>query len=155
MFFKKKPRDEIDEIREAMEEPIEEYPSPRPSRPMTAAAMPAAPSNVGAPLFVKVEKYREIITTIQEMKLFASGIKQLFSILSELEALRSDTINIMRATVQRLEKSMSEIDAELLRPRGLTIETSQPAADVSHVENTLEELQNQLAALRKELHEMR
>ena len=52
------------------------------------------------------------------------------------------------------EKSMGEIDAELLRPRGISMETAQPA-DVSHVESTLEDLQNQLAALRKELHEMR
>jgi hypothetical protein len=148
-----------------MEKPLEEKPVVRarpmqmpPAQPAQRAPVyrePMTPQQAepGAPLFVKVEKYREILTTLQEMKLFVSGVKQLFAILHELETVRGDAINVMRATVQRLEKSMMEVDSELLRPRGVSLGDISPSE--GHIENTLEDLQNQLAELRKELQSMR
>jgi hypothetical protein len=161
MFFKKKPEHDIAEIKEAMEKPIEEIPTAPRMKPVPAPVqrvyrepIEVAPkTESGAPLFVKVEKYREILTTLQEMKLFVSGVKQLFAILHELETVRGDAINVMRATVQRLEKSMMEVDSELLRPRGVSLGDISPSE--GHIDNTLEDLQNQLAELRKELQSMR
>ncbi len=109
-----------------------------------------------APLFVKVEKYREVITSIQEMKLFISGVKDTFSILQELENVRSDAINIMKVTVQRLEKATMELDSELLRPRGVNISPfEQGETEAKHIESSLTELQKQLLELKQELQGMR
>lgn len=109
-----------------------------------------------APLFVKVDKYREILSGIQEMKIFVSGTRQLFNVLHELETVRTDAINIMRATIQRLEKSIVEIDSELLRPRGVGVsDVVQGNVEAQHLEDSLTELQTQLAGLRKELQELK
>lgn len=158
MFFRKRDeRHDVEDIKEAMERPMEEVPSmPRQAPPTITPPVHRMEPEIGAPLFVKVEKYREILTTLHEMKLFVSGVKQLFTVLHELETVRSDAVSIMRATVQRLEKSMLEIDSELLKPRGVMMGSAMAGdAGVSHIEDTLTELQNQLGDLRKELQGLR
>jgi len=114
--------------------------------------MPSIPDSRDAPLFVKVDKYKEVLSLIQEMKVFISGIKQLFNILQDLEALRIDAIKIMKATIQRLERRMIEMDSDLLRPKGYEAPLMSPVeAEASHVEDSLTELQGEIARMRREL----
>ncbi|MFH0949151.1 MAG: hypothetical protein V1802_01560 [Candidatus Aenigmatarchaeota archaeon] len=108
-----------------------------------------------APLFVKVEKYKEILITIQELKTFLVGMKQLFSVMHELESVRSDALNILRATLQRVEKNVVEIDSEFLRPKGLDLPITRDDMELRHIETSLSDLQHQLGTLRKELSEFK
>lgn len=147
MLFRKERKDELEDIKNAMEEEPTVLPPPMEPNYQDVKR------EISAPLFVKVEKYREILSSVQEMKIFIAGVRQLFNILNELEAVRSDAIKIMRATLQRLEKGVLEIDNELLRPRGLIAEAR--GEEASHIESSLEELQRNLADLRRELQEMK
>lgn len=105
-----------------------------------------------APLFVKVDKYREILRDIHELKLYNSGLKQLLDLIHDLETLRTDAYKVVRATSQRMEKTLVEVDSELLRPRGAIMsEISREDTEVRHVEGALSELQKQLADLKREL----
>ncbi|MBI2971301.1 MAG: hypothetical protein HYY37_02685 [Candidatus Aenigmarchaeota archaeon] len=144
MFFHAK-KQETKEIKQAIEEP---YPAPQQQE---IVQEPAAP--MSAPLFVKVEKYREILSDVQEMKVFIEGVKQLLGVVNDVEAVRADAIKMLRATVQRLEKTVTEVDSELLRPKGFEIETP-GEIEIRHIEGSLSDLQHQLAALRKELQEL-
>ncbi len=146
MFFKRKPDKEkqYEEIKKGMDEfsePHEEFIERKPE--MTAA-----------PLFVKVEKYQTVLSSISEMRSFVSNMKQLFNVLYELETVRNDSLKIMRANVQRLEKSLLEIDSELLRPKGLDM-PPYTEGEVHHIEDSLGELQRQLSDLRRELQELK
>ncbi len=173
MFFRRKEDDEraeIRDIKQAMEEHDEEFPTikpimrpnypafnpefaPEPPKPVyDRVAMPRAERETSAPLFVKVDKYREVLTTIHEIKLFVSSTKQLFSVLHEVETLRADAINVMRATLQRIEKSITEIDAELLRPKGISLSDMNIATtEIKHLGDSLDEMQKQLYDLRQQM----
>ena len=145
MFFKKdKPSKDMREIKNIMDMPEEHEEMP----------LPVVERETGAPLFVKVDKYRDIIKTIQELKLFVSSTKQVFIVLQEADNLRADAINVLRATVQRLERSILEIDSELLRPHGVGISDTK-SSEVGHLESSLEELQKQLMDLKRELQGMK
>lgn len=148
MFFsKKEKKPDIEEIKEAVE-PQEEAREP--------GVYEKEVPEESAPLFVKVEKYEEILRNVREMMAFVSGIKQLFAILNEIESVRSDAIKIMRATVQRLEKDMIQIDSELLRPKGVEVGEKEPGeAELYHIEDSLSDLQKQLATLRRDLQELK
>ncbi|MBI5061036.1 MAG: hypothetical protein HZB67_01870 [Candidatus Aenigmarchaeota archaeon] len=108
-----------------------------------------------APLFVKVEKYRDVLATIAEIRMFVSSMKQLFAVINDLEALRSDAHKIMRATVQRMDKALIEIDTELLRPRGFEIDLPASETEVHQIEDSLTDIQKQMTALKRELEGMR
>jgi GTP1/Obg family GTP-binding protein len=146
MFFKRK-KDDVDDIKEAMAGPVPEF--------QEIHQYHEKPREDFAPLFVKVEKYRELLAAIAEIKMFISGMKQLFVIINDLEALRTDANKIMRATIQRLEKSITEIDSELLRPRGFEVEFPAAEIEVHQIEDSLTELQKQMASLKRELEGMK
>jgi hypothetical protein len=96
------------------------------------------------PLFVKVDKYHSVISSIKEMKTFVSGTMQLFEVMEELETVRDDAIGIMKVTAKHLEEKLANVDASLLRPFG-------DVPDPQPQETSLAELQKQLAALKLEL----
>ena len=151
MFFRKEKKDDISEIKNAVMSDdlhdVDDFLKPAPREIQRES---------GAPLFVKVEKYREVLTRVQEMKIFVSGVKQLFNVLSEIESVRADALKIFKVTVQRLENSIAEIDSELLKPRGLDLgDVSYGETEVRHIEGSLSDLQKQLMDLRRELQEMK
>ncbi len=170
MFFTRK-KSPNEEIKRAIEEETatpeisdaersEDFPQPPPREayiPETREEPIIRPQAMEtAPLFVKVDKYKEILTSIQEMKIFISGTKQIFNVIYELESIRGDALKILKATLQRLEKSVAEIDTDLLRPRGFeTSDITQGETEVTHIEGSLTELQKQLADLRRELQELK
>ncbi|HLD83614.1 MAG TPA: hypothetical protein VI979_02050 [archaeon] len=172
MFFQKKA--EMQDIKKAVSEesmtPAQKFYPPRESRVAEGQeddavqkavrsqedyTLPAAENRGTAPLFVKVDKYYGILKDIQEMKMFLSGTKHLYHVLEEVENVRNDTLKVMRATIQRLEKSVTEIDSSLLRPREGEYPTSQDNPEVRHIEGSLNELQSQLDVLKKELQSMK
>src|SRR3989344_6448218 len=174
MFFKtnkndKDKKDDLKEIKEAMTvedketeehddilglEDLPETPSsPQPQVPQTYK-MPA--KEEGAPLFVKVDKYRALIISVEDMKNYIEGLKQLFNVMYDIETMRGDTLKILKATTVKLEKTLTEIDYELLRPKGYnTEELGVEEPDVMHLEGSLTDLQRQLQELKRELQELR
>ncbi len=149
MLFRKKDdyRSEMQDIKDIMEEPLEEIPT---SQPHIASS--AVRQDFSAPLFIKVDKYKEVLSTVQEIKLFISVLKQFFAVIHEAEAVKSNAISIMQATIQRVEKSITEIDTELLRPKGISIsEMGGATPEIMQLENTLTDMQKQISNLRQHL----
>lgn len=155
MFFKKK-GDDLKNIKEAIEgkEPEGMEIIPLENYQEYEEENPSLPREMAAPLFVKIDKYRDVLQSVNEMKLFVSGTKKIFGVLQELEDIRNDSLKIMRATVQRLEKTLTEIDTELLRPRGVNMDIS-PVGEMAHIEESLNDLQKQLVGMKKDLQELK
>jgi hypothetical protein len=157
MIFRKKNEDEdYSEIKDAINsEPDEDYVE-MPKKTAYSQEFPARREEESAPLFVKVEKYREILNSMQEIKIFVSGMKQLFNILHDIETVREESLKIMRATIQRFERCVVEIDTELLRPKGADVGIVQRGTEeVKYIETSLAELQKTLSSLREELKDFR
>ena len=161
MFFRKRPSRQqnvsLDEIREAMREPegFQEPLQRQPSLPVPSNQLPypLPRERETAPLFVKLEKYRHITATVQDMKSFVSVVKQLFGVMHEIDTIRSEALTVMKATVQRLEKNLVDLENELLMPKGIEMERDYEEAELSQIESSLLDLQKQLSSLKKELQE--
>ena len=75
--------------------------------------------------------------------------------MKEIEEMRMQSVNVLRATMQRLEKSVVEIDSGLLRPKGVDMRSlTQADPDMHVIEDSLTDLQTQIKDLKKVLHEM-
>jgi hypothetical protein len=112
------------------------------------------PHDGTAPLFVKVDKYYDILKNVQETKMFLSGAKQLYALMAEIESMRTDALNLMKITLQKLEKNTTQIDSEFLRPGEKEFPISHETQDVQNFETSLNELQGQLNSLKKDLRSM-
>lgn len=117
-------------------------------------------SYVPAPLFVKVEKYKEIITTIQEIKTLLTGLRNLFLLLDEIDQAKGDTINTLRITLQRIEKNIMQLDANFLKTGSDEIEKVKESikpktVEAEELENSLKQLYDELSAMKSEIEKMK
>lgn len=161
MFFKKRDNTGADEIKRAVEEAPAKESEPTIHDFEVEDLPPDLPGGVRydapdtAPLFVKLDRYKDLLDRIQEMKAFNAGLKQTFAVVHEAEAVRMDALKIMRATVQRMDKTLAEIDTSMVRPRGIDLDKAYPDTETRYIESSLTELQRQLATLRRDLQELK
>ena len=152
-FSRKERRYDENEIKRAVESDpmdIEQFPAPvsQEKKIYEPSGIPAE-----APLFIKVEKYREIAASVNEMRLFISGIKQVFLTMNEIQEVQQNTVNILRVSVQRLEKSMEWIDKALLKPAGFE-ELPQIGLESRQIEQSLLDLQREIGSLKRDIEKL-
>jgi len=148
VFWKKKePKPEIREIKEAVSAP------PAPPLPkMELAPMPERPKF--APLFIKIERYQEVLRSIGSMKLVLASLRELLMLRKELERIKADSDSLLEKNIKEIEAVTGRLDAEFVRPKSaerpefLGIERPAELAGVgeyvSDLQSELEKLESRL-----------
>lgn len=109
-----------------------------------------------APLFVKMDKYRQILTTIGNLKTALAIVNNSLSTLHQIEKVRDDTFDIIRDLTNKMDDKLIELDNNLLRPAGYrgTEESMEEKQDIRGIEATVADLQGQISQLKTELGKM-
>jgi len=106
-----------------------------------------------APLFVKLDRYRQILNTMNYLKNTMNMVKNTFSILNELEKIRMENLKLIQETIEKADKKILTLDSEFMRPSGF-IEEMPELTDVESLEATLVDLREQVGQLKSELKNM-
>jgi len=72
-----------------------------------------------APLFIKLDRYRNILHTISDLKSTVTKVKNAFEMFSEMERVKAENLRVIEAAVQKVESRLADLDSEFLRPSGL------------------------------------
>ncbi len=106
-----------------------------------------------APLFVKMDRYRQILTTIGNLKTALMIVKNSLGTLKQIEKVRDDTFNIVSDIVEKMDEKLIALDNDLLRPAGYHDGGMEPEEkqDIRTIEATVSDLQGQIEQLRLEL----
>jgi len=108
-----------------------------------------------APLFVKINRYRGIISSVIYMKNALKVLLNSFAILKELDRVRDQTNGVVNDTLNGIEKKLIELDNDLIRPTGFNMEApSDDYSDHHNVEATVSDLRSQIKQLKNELEKM-
>jgi len=107
-----------------------------------------------APLFVKIDRYRQILSAIGYLKTSMIMIKNSLMTLTELDKARDETIKLVKDAAAKLENRISSLDQELIRPSGYHEIAEPEYQDVETVEATVADLKGQIEQLRSELQTM-
>ena len=73
--------------------------------------------------------------------------------MNELQEIQNNSVNMLRAHVQRLEKSVEWVDQSLLRPAGFE-EPMHGEVEVRQIEQSLSELQREISGLKRDLEKL-
>lgn len=103
-----------------------------------------------APLFVKLDKYKQILSTIASLKPSFVMLKNNFEILNKLEKLREENMSLIKETLERVEKKLTTLDTELIKPSGFREEMPE-MYDVKSVDDMLADLNKQIEQLKSGL----
>jgi hypothetical protein len=112
-----------------------------------------------APLFVKIDRYRQILSAVGHLKTTMIMIKNSLITLRELDKARDETFKLVEDAIENLENRLNSLDQELVRPSGfqdripVTHEVTEKAQyqDVETIEATIADLKGQIEQLKSEL----
>ena len=109
-----------------------------------------------APLFVKMDKYRQILTTIGNLKTALMIVKNSLATLQQIEKVRDTTFNIVKDVADKMDEKLISLDNDLLRPAGYydSAQVSPEHQDIRTIEATVADLQGQIEQLKSELTKM-
>jgi len=82
--------------------------------------------NESPPLFVKVEKYRNIVDNIQKLKSYSLGLRDALDALADIEKELQNGISVLNRALDNFNSIIGLLDAKLLRIQGIeksTVET--------------------------------
>jgi len=121
-----------------------------------------------APLFVKLDRYRNVLNTISDLRNTVSKVRNAFELFSEMERVKAENLRVIEAVMQKVESRIVDLDAEFMKPvqdlgiRGKGAGESdseswseparQPADDSLH--QMIQELHGQIGKLKKDLNQM-
>jgi len=109
-----------------------------------------------APLFVKVDKYRETVINIQELKTYLAGMKEIFAVIKDIEELKTSAIDMIEGTINRMDSIIANVESLLLKPPGIKFEGYGPGMeDVDKIELSMIELHKEIENLRERLQQMK
>jgi hypothetical protein len=115
-----------------------------------AVSRPSPRLESTAPVFVKVEKYEDIVQSLHEIKALLRDLKGMFPLLLEIDDVKKSAIDLMRVTIQKVEKDITRLDADFKKPGQMTVDMPGEIEN-THVSDSLTFLQSQLSALKGEL----
>jgi archaellum component FlaC len=104
-----------------------------------------------APLFVKIDKYRSILNSINEIKTPLIMIKNTFMIQKEIEGLRDENKKMLELAISKLDKKIITLDSEFLRPTGFEEEFPSQMYESGGIEGVVDDLKKQIEGLKSEL----
>ena len=104
-----------------------------------------------APLFVKINKYRSVLSSINDLKTTIIMIKNALAIQREIESLRDENRKLLESAISKLDKKIIALDSEFLRPRGLEEEFPPSTYETSELEGVVSDLKKQIEGLKSEL----
>ncbi len=98
------------------------------------------------PVFIKLDKYKTIVNTINSMRSSISHVHEIMNIASRIEYMRNKTFEALDESLKKLDEMTAYLDATLVRPSGL---------DVEPTKLTTNELNESLEQLKKEIEDIK
>jgi len=136
MAFRKK-ASKLPELPMLPAEPVVDEPEQR------APAKSASP-----PLFIKIDKYRDVLKNVQELKSYSVGLRDAMDAISDVEHELKVGLDIANKALDRFNTLLSLLDSKLIRIEGVdTTEVQTP----KEIDDYVKGLYDQIERIKHEL----
>jgi len=108
------------------------------------------------PLFIKVERYKDIVRSIQQLRSYALSLRDALDALSDLEKELQTGLSICHKALDKFNTLISMLDARLSRTRGAEKEVRAAAEELKtetpkDIESYVRALHEQMERIREDL----
>lgn len=111
--------------------------------PITGRRQPDVGGDNFTPLFVKIDKYRQILQNLEEIKNTLKDLRDLFALMSEVDEIKREGMKSLREGISGLTDTLISMDEKFIRPEGSEDFIDEPRSRVSgNVRNLKDELQD-------------
>ncbi len=110
------------------------------------------PATEFAPVFIKLTKYRQILNTMNGIKMSLNLIRNQLAILNELEKLRNENMKLLQSTFEKINEKLIKLDSQFMKPSGFMEDMpSMQMHEIESLESTLSDLKAQIEGLKQEV----
>jgi len=106
-----------------------------------------------APLFVKIEKYKEILESIQKLKMSMKNIQFLLSFKEQIKKIDTESDELLLRTIQGFSQAVGDFSMNFAIPRGVSYIPRPPLEE--RVDASVSDLGSKITKLREELEKIR
>ncbi len=106
-----------------------------------------------APLFVKIEKYQEILKTIQKLKVSLKNIRFLLAFKEQIKKIDTEADELMIKSISNFSRTTNEFSMNFAIPRGVKYIPKPPVEE--RVDRSVSDLGAKITKLREELDKIR
>lgn len=151
-FWSKPQRKDIEAVKQAVVPERQQEPVSLPK--IELGKLPDRPRF--APLFVKIDRYQEVLSTIQNLKEILLGARDLLNLMQQLDRIRLEAETLLQKNIQEVVLNISNMDKEFVRPKGIQTEEHQVSnVEYEKVGSYVGELQRELENLKSQLQTFR
>ena len=106
-----------------------------------------------APLFIKVDKYKEILENIQKLKTSLKNMQFLIVFKEQIKKIDSESDELLLKTIQNLSQFINDFSMNFSIPRGVSYIPRPPLEE--RADSTVSDLGAKITKLREELDKIR
>ncbi len=109
-------------------------------------------TSISPPLFIKVDKYTELVKDIQKLKSISLALRDALDALSDVEKELVSGISLAHKTLDDFNQLLSNLDSKLLRVHTLEetpIDTKEVDEYIKNVYNQIEKIKQELKMIKK------
>lgn len=106
-----------------------------------------------APLFVKIEKYKEILESIQKLKMSMKNIQFLLSFKEQIKKIDTESDELLLRTIQGFSQGVNDFSMNFAIPSGVSYIPRPPLEE--RVDTSVSDLGSKITKLREELEKIR
>ena len=129
-------------------------PPPQPHRQLRPPGSPGSP-----PLFIKVNKYRDIVKNIRDLKSHILNLRDALDVLSDMQKEVANGIEIAHKNIDELNAVIANLDTYIMKPQGLDHHMDEerlgPTGGPGEVEGQMKDVYGQVEKLRAQLRAIR
>jgi len=110
------------------------------------------------PLFIKIEKYRDVVRNLMEIKSFVLNLRDALDVMDDIQREISNGVNIAKKTLDELNMLLSNLDSYLVKPESVDramaaepYEVRQNTQQTEELENYVKDVYGQLEKLKTQL----
>ncbi len=152
-FWSKPQKKDIETVKQAVIP--QEKPQPVEMPKIDLGKLPERPRF--APLFVKIDRYHQVLESIDNLKNVLLAVRELLNMMQQLDKIKMDSESLLQKNIQEIVASISNLDKEFVRPKGAVEEKRRPLPDFEYekVGNYVGDLQRELDNLKSQLQNLR
>ena len=106
-----------------------------------------------APLFVKVDKYKEILDGVHKLRLSLKNIQFLLAFKDQIKRLDSENDELLYKTLQSLSRVVNEFSVNFSVPRGVSYVPRPPVEE--RADENVSDIGEKISKLREELEKIK
>lgn len=108
-----------------------------------------------APIFIRVDKYKEILSHLQELKSIIKNLESALAVRKTVHKINAESDEVIEKALQKFAESTSMFGKEFVTPRGAEQFAKGVEGKEDVVDGTISQISDEIAKLKQELEKIK